>query len=58
MLAIYTLPLGLLISGPLIERLGWAATATLYAIVGLVISIIIAARWRSALLRVEEPAAQ
>ncbi len=56
MLAIYTLPLGLLMSGPLIERLGWTNTATLYAVVGLVISVMIALRWRVALLQVEQPA--
>ena len=35
MLAIYTLPVGLLVAGALIERIGFAATATLYAVVGL-----------------------
>jgi predicted MFS family arabinose efflux permease len=56
MMAIYTLPLGLLISGPLIERIGFNGTATLYACVGLLIALLIVARWRLALLRAEEPA--
>ena len=34
MLAIYSLPLGLLAAGVLIERIGFSATATLYASVG------------------------
>ena len=46
MLAIYTLPLGLLLAGALIERIGFAATATLYAAVGLVLAVTIALRWR------------
>ena len=46
MLAIYSLPVGLLIAGALIERIGFAATATLYAALGLVCTIIIALRWR------------
>jgi predicted MFS family arabinose efflux permease len=49
MMAIYTLPIGLLIAGPLIERVGFAGTATIYAGVGLVIAVIIALRWRVAL---------
>jgi hypothetical protein len=57
MLAIYTLPLGLLLAGALIERVGWAVTAMLYAVVGLLISVAIALRWRTALLRAEQPTA-
>jgi hypothetical protein len=34
MLAIYSLPVGLLAAGALIERFGFRATATLYAVVG------------------------
>ncbi len=52
MLAIYTLPIGLLMSGPLIERIGFHATASLYACVGLLVAIVIAARWRAALWHV------
>jgi predicted MFS family arabinose efflux permease len=46
MMAIYSLPVGLLIAGALIERVGFAATATLYAALGLACTIIIALRWR------------
>jgi predicted MFS family arabinose efflux permease len=49
MMAIYTLPVGLLLAGALIERIGFAATATLYAVVGLLVAVIIALRWRVAL---------
>jgi hypothetical protein len=56
MLAIYSLPVGLLASGPLIERIGFGATATLYGVVGLVFTAIIALRWRADLWRVDAPA--
>ena len=56
MLAIYSLPVGLLIAGALIERIGFAATATLYAAVGLVFTIIIALRWREHLWPAAQPA--
>jgi len=46
MMAIYSLPVGLLVAGALIERIGFTATATLYAAVGLAFTIIIALRWR------------
>jgi predicted MFS family arabinose efflux permease len=46
MMAIYSLPVGLLIAGALIERVGFALTATLYAALGLACTIIIALRWR------------
>jgi predicted MFS family arabinose efflux permease len=49
MLAIYGLPLGLLAAGGLIERFGFAATATAYCVVGLLLTGVIAARWRAAL---------
>lgn len=47
MLAIYTLPLGLLIAGPLIGQIGFAATATIYSCVGLLLTLVIAVRWRA-----------
>lgn len=47
LLVIYSLPIGLLLAGVLIERIGFAATATIYAATGLVITIAIAARWRA-----------
>jgi predicted MFS family arabinose efflux permease len=55
MMAIYSLPVGLLIAGALIERIGFAATATLYAAVGLAFTIIIALRWREHLWPAVEP---
>jgi MFS family permease len=49
MLAIYSLPLGLLIAGLLIGLIGYRATASLYAIVGLAFTVLIAIRWRASL---------
>lgn len=46
LLAIYSLPVGLLLAGALIERIGFATTATTYAAAGLVLTVVIAARWR------------
>ena len=51
MMAIYSLPLGLLAAGPLIASIGFRGTASLYAVVGLVFVTIIALRWRAALWR-------
>ena len=45
--AVYGLPLGLLVAGPLIERVGLPATATLYGVGGLACILLIAWRWRS-----------
>ena len=56
MLAIYSLPLGLLAAGALIDRIGFHATATFYAIVGLLFTMLIAMRWRSELWRADLPA--
>ncbi len=49
MLAIYSLPVGLLVAGGLIGWIGFRATASLYAIVGLAFTILIAVRWRASL---------
>ena len=51
MMAIYSLPLGLLAAGPLIDWIGWRGTASLYAMVGIVFTIVIALRWRADLWR-------
>lgn len=56
MLAIYSLPLGLLAAGNLIERIGFVATATLFAIVGLLLIGAIALRWRADLWHIDAPA--
>jgi hypothetical protein len=52
MLAIYTLPVGLLLAGFLIERVGFGATASLYAVVGGIVTVAVALRWRVALWHV------
>jgi hypothetical protein len=49
MLVIYTLPLGLLAAGGLIERIGFHATATVYACAGLLLVGAIALAWRAQL---------
>jgi MFS family permease len=49
MLAIYSLPIGLLIAGALIERIGFQVTASLYALMGLLFTLVIAMKWRHAL---------
>jgi predicted MFS family arabinose efflux permease len=56
MLAVYGLPLGLLLSGPLVEHLGFAPTGSLYSIVGLVFTLLIAGRWREQLWHPEAAA--
>jgi len=47
MLAIYSLPGGLLIAGALIGQIGFRATVSLFAITGMVFAIVIALRWRA-----------
>lgn len=56
MMAIYSLPVGLLIAGTLIERIGFATTATLYAALGLACTIAIALRWRAHMWPAQQPA--
>jgi hypothetical protein len=56
MLAIYTLPIGLLTSGALVEHIGFRATATLFACLGLAVTALIAVRWRAHLWPPEAPA--
>ena len=56
MLAIYGLPLGLLAAGGLIERFGFAATASGYCLAGLLLTGVIALRWRAALWPLDAPA--
>jgi predicted MFS family arabinose efflux permease len=46
MLAVYGLPMGLLLSGPLVEHLGFSLTGTLYSLVGIAATLTIALRWR------------
>jgi predicted MFS family arabinose efflux permease len=56
MMAIYSLPIGLLIAGPLIERVGFAPTMTIYAVAGLLAMLFIAVHWREDLWRPLAPA--
>lgn len=51
MLAVYSLPFGLLLAGPMIKAIGFAATTTLYALFGLACTAAIAIRWRASLWR-------
>ena len=56
MLAVYGVPIGLLTSSPLIGRFGYPTTATLYCVIGLAFTLLIAVRWRADLWRLEAPA--
>jgi predicted MFS family arabinose efflux permease len=47
MLAVYGMPLGLLLSGPLVEWGGFAMTGTLYSVLGIVFTLVIAVWWRA-----------
>lgn len=49
MLAIYGNLPGLLIFGPLVARFGYPVTASLYCVLGLAFTLLIAVRWRAAL---------
>jgi len=49
MLAIYGLPVGLLLSGVLIPRLGFTYTAILYCAFGLLVTAAIGWHWRTVL---------
>jgi MFS family permease len=55
MLAIYSLPVGLLVAGGLIGLVGFRATASLYAVGGLAFTVLIALRWRDSLWRSPSP---
>ena len=56
MLAIYGNVPGLLIAGQLIPRLGYPLTATLYCLIGVVFTVLIAVRWRRFLWQRDAPA--
>ena len=56
MLAIYGLPLGLLAGGALIDVVGFPATGTLYAALGIVLTLVIGVCWRGQLWRADVPA--
>ena len=48
-LAIYGMPLGLMISGALIERLGYPLTISAFSTVGLLFTLLIGIKWRASL---------
>ncbi len=48
-LAIYGMPLGLMASGVLIERIGYPLTISVFSMVGLVFTLLIGIRWRASL---------
>jgi MFS family permease len=50
-LAVYGMPLGLMASGVLIERIEYAPTITLSAILGLAFTLLIGLRWRARMWR-------
>jgi len=54
-LAIWGLPVGLMLSGPMIEHLGFQFTMTSYAVVGMVLTLAIGLRWRQALWHEDPP---
>lgn len=56
MLAIYGLPMGLLIAGWLIPSLGFMTTATGYCLFGVLMTLLIGFRWRGALWPLDAPA--
>jgi MFS family permease len=50
-LCVYGLPIGLIASGALIERIGYPRTVTALAAAGLVFTVLIAVKWRAAMWR-------
>jgi predicted MFS family arabinose efflux permease len=56
MLVIYGLPFGLLAAGSLIDEIGFAATGTLYATIGLALMMTVVLHWREDLWHVHAPA--
>jgi len=56
MLAVWGLPLGLLIAGPVIQHFGYTATTVIYSTLGLAATFATAWRWRGALWRATAPA--
>ena len=53
MLMIYGNMIGLLLFGPLVESIGYPLTATLYCAFGIVVTVLIALRWRKYLWRID-----
>lgn len=57
-LAVYGMPLGLMASGALIERIGYPLTISLFAAVGLLFTLLIGIRWRASLWHRAPPSAR
>jgi MFS family permease len=55
-LAIYGVPIGLLIAGPLVANYGYRFTASIYCLFGLAVTVLIAAHWRAHIWRVDAAA--
>jgi hypothetical protein len=49
MLVVYGLPVGLLLAGAMIERIGYPATATIYSVFGVAVTAYVAYHWRQTL---------
>ncbi|WP_296320897.1 MFS transporter [Reyranella sp.] len=47
MLAVYGMPLGLLMSGPLVEWTGFTVTGSVYSLLGIAFTLVIAVWWRA-----------
>ena len=54
-LCVYGLPIGLIASGALIERIGYPLTVTALAVVGLAFTVLIGIKWRAAMWRRARP---
>ena len=55
-LATYSLPIGLLLAGALVEWVGFITTVSIYIITGIVFMTVIGVRWRRELWRKQAPA--
>jgi predicted MFS family arabinose efflux permease len=55
MLAVYGLPVGLMLTGPLIERFGFTATGLLYSTIGVAATLAIGLHWRKAVWPADAP---
>jgi MFS family permease len=55
MLAIYSLPFGLMAAGALVTRIGFDGTATLYGVIGMIFTVLIALRWRAHIWQSPQP---
>ena len=55
MLAVWGLPTGLLLAGPLINQFGFSATTVFYSSLGIFLTVAMTLRWRSDLWSNEAP---